>query len=225
MKAKTSPKNVEERLASETEHFYYYDTYIDGKRDPYKSFMKLKEPLWFVDASHRVLANHCGIIIDRETADQLEDVFPGVEKYYYMYYLSTHDYNEAIKWILGPIASISSKTLCPIPQICPAYRLGEFVDALVGEKFPKHFAKEIFDRVLYNDGLSLNQIIADPKYTPVDTSIIDAAVAAVMATNPEKVEEAKVNPKLIQWFVGQVLKANRGMSPVLVKEALEKVMS
>jgi len=45
-----------------------------------------------------------------------------------------------------------------------------------------------------------------------DTGAIDAAIEAVIAANPEKVEEVKLKPKLAAWFVGQVMKQTGGKS-------------
>ena len=45
-----------------------------------------------------------------------------------------------------------------------------------------------------------------------DTSAIEKAVDAVIAANPDKVEEVKAKPKLAAWFVGQVMKADRRKS-------------
>jgi Asp-tRNA(Asn)/Glu-tRNA(Gln) amidotransferase B subunit len=144
--------------------------------------------------------------------------FPGIDKFYYMSALSACDYREAIKWILGPIATLATKTDQRIWRVCCAPDLREFVDALTGGKFPRHFAKEIFDRVLGQEQLS--DIIVDPKYAPIDITLVEKAVAAALAMYPDKLQEAKSNPKLVQWFVGQTLKANKGMSPTLVKETL-----
>ena len=43
-----------------------------------------------------------------------------------------------------------------------------------------------------------------------DESAIEAAVAAVMAANPDKCEEVKAKPKAAAWFVGQVMKSTGG---------------
>ena len=43
-----------------------------------------------------------------------------------------------------------------------------------------------------------------------DASAIEAAVDAVIAANPEKVEQAKAKPSLAGWFVGQVMKSMGG---------------
>jgi aspartyl-tRNA(Asn)/glutamyl-tRNA(Gln) amidotransferase subunit B len=55
-----------------------------------------------------------------------------------------------------------------------------------------------------------------------DTGAIEKAVDAVIAANPDKVEQAKEKPALIGWFVGQVMKATGGKaSPQVVNELLK----
>ena len=56
-----------------------------------------------------------------------------------------------------------------------------------------------------------------------DTGAINAAIEAVIAGNPEKVEEVKAKPKLAAWFVGQVMKQTGGKAnPGAVNAALKK---
>ena len=55
-----------------------------------------------------------------------------------------------------------------------------------------------------------------------DTGAIDAAIEAVIAANPDKVEEVKAKPKLAAWFVGQVMKQTGGKAnPAAVNAALK----
>jgi aspartyl-tRNA(Asn)/glutamyl-tRNA(Gln) amidotransferase subunit B len=56
-----------------------------------------------------------------------------------------------------------------------------------------------------------------------DTSAVDAAIEAVIAANPDKVEELKAKPKLAVWFIGQVMKQTDGeANPVSVYTALKQ---
>ena len=59
-----------------------------------------------------------------------------------------------------------------------------------------------------------------------DTGAIDAAVAAVLAANPDKLAEFRGGKeKLFGFFVGQVMKAMGGKgNPALVNEALKRVL-
>lgn len=224
----------EDRLVGETEHFYVYDRYVDGNLVSHGQFMKLKEPLWFLRPTAYVLEQHCGgVRLDQDNIERFESLFGRniVEGYYYMSAACSGGYaDEAVKWIFGPIITEMNKSSRKISHVCPAPVLREFVTYLSQDRFPKHHAKDVFEAILkrcpvYTDiPAILDEIIADPRFAPVDTNAVETAVAAVIVALPEKVEEAKANPKLIQWLVGQVLKANKGMSPVLVKEALEKAI-
>ena len=56
-----------------------------------------------------------------------------------------------------------------------------------------------------------------------DPSAIKALVDDIFAKNPDKVGDAKSNPKAIGWFVGQVMKASGGKAnPQVVNELLRK---
>ena len=56
-----------------------------------------------------------------------------------------------------------------------------------------------------------------------DTGVIEKAVDAVIAGNPEKVADAKANPKVLGWFVGQVMKSTGGKAnPQAVNDVLKK---
>ena len=56
-----------------------------------------------------------------------------------------------------------------------------------------------------------------------DVAAIEKLVDDVVAKNPDKVADAKSNPKAIGWFVGQVMKASGGKaSPQAVNELLKK---
>jgi aspartyl-tRNA(Asn)/glutamyl-tRNA(Gln) amidotransferase subunit B len=56
-----------------------------------------------------------------------------------------------------------------------------------------------------------------------DVSAIETLVDDIIAKNPDKVGDAKSNPKAIGWFVGQVMKASGGKAnPQVVNELLKK---
>ncbi len=228
---------IEERLASETEDFFIFDRYKDGKKLPDGSFMRLKNPIWFVDEPRRVLKNHCGVDLKQESVDRLDILFDNefpdkVNLYHYMcdVCLSGHT-EEVLKWLFGPIAAQVGKTGGKVTVICPSHILRIFVEYLAGGKFPRHFANEIFnillDRKPSSDEIikTMDQIIVEPRFAISSDSLVDTVVATVITANPEKAEEAKTNRKLIQWFVGQTLKANKALNPATVKEILEKMLA
>jgi aspartyl-tRNA(Asn)/glutamyl-tRNA(Gln) amidotransferase subunit B len=55
-----------------------------------------------------------------------------------------------------------------------------------------------------------------------DTGAIEAAVDAIIAANPDKVEQAKAKPTMLGWFVGQVMKQTGGKAnPQSVNDLLK----
>jgi Asp-tRNA(Asn)/Glu-tRNA(Gln) amidotransferase B subunit len=224
-------REIEDRFICEDADFRYYERYINGVLDT--PYMKLKEPLWFIGRPDRVFAKHCGLTIGVEDAERLIDMFhPPLDAFYYMYSACNGvDSQEVIKWLFGPVAIKLNELEAKKPsmgKVCKPWVVREFVRYLTEGKFPRHFAKDIFDILLERKPLPddingvLDEIIADPKFAAAEEGALDGAVAAVLAAMPEKVAEAKENPKLIQWFVGQVMKSTKGLSPALVKESLER---
>jgi aspartyl-tRNA(Asn)/glutamyl-tRNA(Gln) amidotransferase subunit B len=56
-----------------------------------------------------------------------------------------------------------------------------------------------------------------------DVGALEKLVDEILANNPDKVADAKANPKAIGWFVGQVMKASGGKAnPQTVNELLRK---
>ena len=49
------------------------------------------------------------------------------------------------------------------------------------------------------------------------------AVDEIIGKNPDKVEQARANPKLVGWFVGQVMKASAGKAnPQAVNDLIKR---
>jgi aspartyl-tRNA(Asn)/glutamyl-tRNA(Gln) amidotransferase subunit B len=56
-----------------------------------------------------------------------------------------------------------------------------------------------------------------------DVGALEKIVDEIVANNPDKVADAKANPKAVGWFVGQVMKASGGKAnPQTVNELLRK---
>ena len=56
-----------------------------------------------------------------------------------------------------------------------------------------------------------------------DVGALEKLVDEIVANNPDKVADAKANPKAIGWFVGQVMKASGGKAnPQTVNALLKK---
>jgi aspartyl-tRNA(Asn)/glutamyl-tRNA(Gln) amidotransferase subunit B len=56
-----------------------------------------------------------------------------------------------------------------------------------------------------------------------DVGALEKIVDEIVGNNPDKVADAKANPKAVGWFVGQVMKASGGRAnPQTVNELLRK---
>ncbi len=88
-------------------------------------------------------------------------------------------------------------------------------------------AKQVFEAML-ETGRAPGLIVEERGLRQVtDTAAIEAAVAQVLAANPDKVAEFKAGKdKLMGFFVGQVMKAMGGKAaPAIVNEALARALA
>jgi aspartyl-tRNA(Asn)/glutamyl-tRNA(Gln) amidotransferase subunit B len=84
-------------------------------------------------------------------------------------------------------------------------------------------AKDLMD-ILWSEGGDPRAIVETRGMKQVtDTSAIEKVVDAVIAANPDKVEEVKAKPKLAAWFVGQVMKQSGGKASPQAVNAILKV--
>jgi aspartyl-tRNA(Asn)/glutamyl-tRNA(Gln) amidotransferase subunit B len=78
--------------------------------------------------------------------------------------------------------------------------------------------------IVWNEGGSPLEIVEARDLKQVtDLSALEKLVDEIIAKNPDKVGDAKTNPKAIGWFVGQVMKASGGKAnPQAVNDLLKK---
>ena len=89
-------------------------------------------------------------------------------------------------------------------------QIRELIKLIKSDQISSKGAKEIFDHIWTSGGnpselvdlLGLRQV--------QDTSLIEQIVDDVIKENPSQVDKVKSNPKLIGWFVGQVMKKSEG---------------
>jgi aspartyl-tRNA(Asn)/glutamyl-tRNA(Gln) amidotransferase subunit B len=96
-------------------------------------------------------------------------------------------------------------------------------------------AKTVF-AILWNEALETGPIDSPARPQEIveqrgmkqvtDVGAIEKVVDEIIAKNPDKVADAKTNPKAIGWFVGQVMKASGGKAnPQAVNELLKKKLA
>jgi Asp-tRNA(Asn)/Glu-tRNA(Gln) amidotransferase B subunit len=212
------------------------------------SFSRYRVDCWFNGHPQEVLAR-LGITTERRRARELADFFDGnLAGFYYVAAAcapSTGD--EALKWIMGSLAAHMNENKIGsdrISQVLPADYVAAFVTALVSGKIEKVFAKEVFAALItaprdeVDGDLSampewtvcrrrtgaevVAEIIADPRFVAADASEIDAIIEAVITANPDNAAKVAAQPKLLNWFLGQVMKAAAGKAPApIVTEKLK----
>ena len=102
-------------------------------------------------------------------------------------------------------------------------QLGAVLD-LIGEGvISGKIAKDLFE-IIWSEGGDPRAIVEQRGLKQVtDLGAIEKVVDDIIAKNPDKVEQAKANEKLLGWFVGQVMKASGGKAnPQAVNDLLKK---
>lgn len=117
----------------------------------------------------------------------------------------------AANWVINELfgrlkADDKDISNCPVT---PA-QLGGIIELISADTISGKIAKDLFE-IVYTEGGDPAQIVETRGMKQVtDTGAIEAALDQIIADNPAQVEKAKANPKLVGWFVGQVMKATGG---------------
>jgi len=151
------------------------------------------------------------LVVERETADYFEAVANG------------RDAKAAANWVINELFGRLNKegkdiALSPVS----AAQLGSVLDLIADNTISGKIAKDLFE-VLWTEGGDPRAIVQARGLTQVtDLGAIEKIIDEVIAQNPDKVAQAKINPKLIGWFVGQVMKSSGGKaSPQAVNDLLK----
>ncbi|MDE0969247.1 MAG: Asp-tRNA(Asn)/Glu-tRNA(Gln) amidotransferase subunit GatB [Octadecabacter sp.] len=91
-----------------------------------------------------------------------------------------------------------------------AARLSQLVTLIKSDKISGKIAKEVFEISYMSNRDPVEIVKTEGMEQVTDASAIEAAVDDIIAKNPDQVTKVKENPKLVGWFVGQVMKATSG---------------
>ncbi len=151
------------------------------------------------------------LVAERASADFFEEVAKG------------RDGKAAANWIINELFGRLNKEGKDITQSpVSASQLGGIIE-LIGENvISGKIAKDLFE-IVFTEGGDPREIVEKRGMKQVtDTGAIEKAIDAVIAANPDKVEQAKAKPTLLGWFVGQVMKQTGGKAnPQAVNEILK----
>jgi len=156
------------------------------------------------------------LVAERETAAYFETVVKAGGK--------NRDAKLAANWVINELAgrlNREGKEIAAAP-VSPA-KLGSILDLMAQGTISGKIAKDVFE-IVWNEGGDPREIVERRGLQQVtDVLAIEALVEEVIANNPDKVADAKKNPKAVGWFVGQVMKASGGKAnPQAVNDLLKK---
>ncbi|HST95234.1 MAG TPA: Asp-tRNA(Asn)/Glu-tRNA(Gln) amidotransferase subunit GatB, partial [Microvirga sp.] len=163
-------------------------------------------------ADYGLPAYDAGVLVaERASADFFEDVAKG------------RDGKAAANWIINELFGRLNKEGKDIgASPVSAAQLGAIIDLIGKNVISGKIAKDLFE-IVFTEGGDPHEIVETRGMKQVtDTGAIEKAVDAVIAANPDKVEQAKAKPTLLGWFVGQVMKQTGGKAnPQAVNELLK----
>ena len=134
------------------------------------------------------------------------------------------DGKAAANWVINELfgrLNKEGKTIASSPV--SAAQLGGMLDLIADGTISGKIAKDLFE-ILWSEGGDPRAIVdARGMKQVTDVGAIEKVVDDIIAKNPDKVADAKTNPKAIGWFVGQVMKSSGGKaSPQAVNALLKK---
>ena len=152
------------------------------------------------------------LVAERETAEFFEAVAKG------------RDGKAAANWVINELfgrLNKEGKTIASSPV--SAGQVGAMLDLIRDGTISGKIAKDLFE-IVWTEGGDPRAIVEQRGMKQVtDTAAIEKVVDDIVAKNPDKVADAKSNPKAIGWFIGQVMKSSGGKaSPQAVNDILKR---
>ena len=152
------------------------------------------------------------LVAERETASFFEAVAKG------------RDAKVAANWVTNDLTGRLNKEGKDVASSpVSAAQLGAVLDLIADGTISGKIAKDLFDIVWSEGGDPRTIVEARGLKQVTDLGAIGKAIDEIIAKNPDKVADAKTNPKAIGWFVGQVMKSSGGKaSPQAVNDLLKR---
>ncbi|RTL64043.1 MAG: Asp-tRNA(Asn)/Glu-tRNA(Gln) amidotransferase subunit GatB [Hyphomicrobiales bacterium] len=185
--------------------------YVDGLKHGLPELPDEKK-VRFIEAYKLSPYDAAVLVAERESAEFFEAVAKG------------RDGKTAANWVINELfGRLNKEGLAIAESPVSAAQLGAILDLIASNAISGKIAKDVFE-IVWTEGGDPAEIVEKRGLKQVtDTGAIEAAVDAVIAANPDKVADAKTNPKAIGWFVGQVMKATGGKAnPQAVNDVLKK---
>jgi aspartyl-tRNA(Asn)/glutamyl-tRNA(Gln) amidotransferase subunit B len=157
------------------------------------------------------------LILERETADFYEAAVRHGGK--------TRDGKAVANLIMGDVSAYANSIGKSVHEtaITPAQIAG-IVDLVASGTISSKGAKDVLAILIEEQGGDPAEIVEKRGLKQVtDTAAIEKVVDAIIAANPDKVEQVKAKPTMLGWFVGQAMKASGGKAnPQALNEILKQ---
>jgi aspartyl-tRNA(Asn)/glutamyl-tRNA(Gln) amidotransferase subunit B len=151
------------------------------------------------------------LVAERETADYFETVATG------------RDAKLAANWVINELfGRLNKEGQSVATSPLSAAQLGGLIELISDKTISGKIAKDLFE-ILWTEGGDPRALVAARGMAQVtDLGAIGAIIDELIAQNPDKVAQAKANPKAMMWFVGQAMKSSGGKaSPQAVNDLLK----
>lgn len=140
------------------------------------------------------------------------------------------DASEVRYWMMTQILYFMNERGVKAEDIkLPSDKFAQFVGVIKAGRINKQVGKKVFENMFFgSDDFDIETYIKEHDLEQVeDDSLITDTVKAVIADNPNAVEQFKSGQtKIIGFFIGQVMKKLKGKAnPAIVNEAVTKVLT
>ncbi len=154
------------------------------------------------------------------------DILVSDKKYaeYFEVVAKGRDPKLSVNWISGELFSALNRLSIDIDQSpITADNLGELIDLITDGTLSGRLAKDVFE-IMLETQKSAKVIVNEKDMSQItDESSIEKLVDKIINENADKVAQAKEKPKMVGWFVGQIIKESQGKAnPSKVNELVLK---
>ncbi len=130
----------------------------------------------------------------------------------------------AANWIMGDLfGALNNASIDLEDSPVNSDALGELLDLIANKTISGKIAKDVFEKMFEGGGSASEIVERDGLKQVTDTGAIEKMVQDVIDANADQAAKVADNPRLIGFFVGQVMKASGGKAnPQAVNEILRK---
>lgn len=225
-------RNVIDAVVDDFEHGHREerrDASSPWTRAPHGDYVRNVRRFWFQRTPRAIMAEDIGFETTHERATEFSGASDNNPAMWYYLAQASRDHrfggapsDEPLKWIMSALAAeVKTRGLrfTDIPRILPAHRLSWFAYSIREGAIDRTMAKTVFAEMLKLRHLPMDSaqgredfeaLISRPEFKAVSTEDLEPVVDAIIAANPGQFEKARENPRLVQWFVGQAMKATGG---------------